>query len=194
MPWKKQFDPKEALQKAVEVFWRNGYEATSMTELLEAMGIQKGSFYDTFGSKREVFLLSIDQYEEDRFQLFQEVMQSKSPREAILGMLDLAKRESLANVRDRSCLVVNSLLEITPDDPEVQAKVQSILRRHEKLHAKLIRQAQTEGQIDDSIDPLSVGKVLVGLIIAMKVYGKAKAPPSTIDALHQQACRLVTQS
>lgn len=194
MPWRKQFDPKEALQKAVEVFWSKGYEATSMTELLEAMGIQKGSFYDTFGSKREVFLLSIDQYEEDRFRQFQGVMQSKSPRDAIVAMLDLAKRESLANVRDRSCLVVNSLLEITPEDPEVQEKVQSILKRHEKLHSKLIRQAQAEGQISDSIDPGSVAKVLVGLIIAMKVYGKAKAPHSTIEALHKQACRMITSS
>ena len=62
MPWTKSFDPQTALRKAVDVFWTKGYDGTSMNDLLHAMGIQKGSFYDTFGSKHEIYLQAMDQY------------------------------------------------------------------------------------------------------------------------------------
>ncbi|PSB60962.1 TetR/AcrR family transcriptional regulator, partial [filamentous cyanobacterium CCP1] len=58
----KQFDPEVALAKAMEVFWARGYEAASLAELLEHMGIGKKSLYDTFGNKRLLFLKALDHY------------------------------------------------------------------------------------------------------------------------------------
>ena len=52
----KEFDRREALEKAMEAFWAKGYEGTSVSDLLEAMGIHRGSMYDTFGDKRSLFL------------------------------------------------------------------------------------------------------------------------------------------
>jgi TetR/AcrR family transcriptional repressor of nem operon len=58
----KQFDPDIALAKAMEVFWARGYEAASLSKLLELMGIGKKSLYDTFGNKRSLFLKALDHY------------------------------------------------------------------------------------------------------------------------------------
>ena len=61
----KEFDPDEALGRAVEVFWSKGYEATSIKDLQEGMGIRRQSLYDTFGSKRELFLTVLRFYHEN---------------------------------------------------------------------------------------------------------------------------------
>ena len=60
----REFDEAAALDRAMEVFWKQGYQNTSLDDLLEAMGIQRGSFYNTFGSKRETYLRAIDRYVE----------------------------------------------------------------------------------------------------------------------------------
>ena len=62
----KEFEPLVALDTAMELFWRKGYEATSMRELLDAMGIGRGSFYDTFGDKHALFLSALDRFQEVR--------------------------------------------------------------------------------------------------------------------------------
>ena len=62
MPRPKEFNPDDALEKAMQVFWHKGYEATSMEDLLTAMDLNRGSLYDTFGDKRQLFLKAIDRY------------------------------------------------------------------------------------------------------------------------------------
>lgn len=62
MPWEETFDIDEATDKATEVFWKKGYEATSMADLIEAMQINKGSLYNAFGSKKELFDRALVRY------------------------------------------------------------------------------------------------------------------------------------
>ena len=62
MPRPKEFIPDDAIEKAMQVFWHKGYEATSMEDLLSAMDLNRGSLYDTFGDKRQLFLKVIDRY------------------------------------------------------------------------------------------------------------------------------------
>lgn len=58
----KEFDPNEALERAMLLFWEKGFQATSMRDLVQAMGINRGSLYDTFGSKEELYQAAIDRY------------------------------------------------------------------------------------------------------------------------------------
>ena len=62
MPRPKEFNPDDAIEKAMHVFWHKGYEATSMEDLLTAMDLNRGSLYDTFGDKRQLFLKVMDRY------------------------------------------------------------------------------------------------------------------------------------
>jgi len=62
MPRPKEFNPDDALDHAMHVFWHKGYEATSMEDLLAAMHLNRGSLYDTFGDKRQLFLKALDRY------------------------------------------------------------------------------------------------------------------------------------
>ena len=194
MPWKKQFDPQIALRKAVEIFWKLGYSGTSMTDLLKAMGIQKGSFYDTFGSKHEVYLQAIDQYFKDRFDSFNQHTAGKSPKEAIVAMMDLVRRECLGEMRSKSCFVLNCVLERAHADPEAMKKTQEVFKFHEKVFSTLIREGQKLGTIPHSVNANDAAKVLLGLTMAMRVYAKSGASRSTINTLFNQAKNVLEDS
>ena len=64
MPWEKNFDLDKATDKAIQVFWKKGYEGTSMSDLIDAMGINKGSLYNAFGSKDELFNRALLRYDQ----------------------------------------------------------------------------------------------------------------------------------
>ena len=66
MPWEKQFDPDTALDKAMQAFWAHGYDATSIQDLVDCMGINRGSMYATFGDKRSLFIQALNRYNTTR--------------------------------------------------------------------------------------------------------------------------------
>jgi TetR/AcrR family transcriptional repressor of nem operon len=102
----KEFDPDQALDRAVELFWRKGYEATSIQDLVEALGINRSSLYGTFGDKHALYLAAIDRYCEDVVApRVAELDQAASPRAAIRQLfLSLPTRATRRRER-RGCLL-----------------------------------------------------------------------------------------
>lgn len=191
MPWSKNFDVDEALERAAETFWSKGYEATSMRELLQAMGIQKGSFYDTYGSKHEAFLGALDKYANQRYVEFQELAEGKSPRQAIEAMLDEIYRDSISESGSRGCMVINCALELAPHDPDAQEAVLRSFKGHEDLMAEWIRAGQEQGEISAELDAKSISKSMMALIMGLRVYSRAGAPKATLKTLIDQAAALI---
>ena len=86
MPWEKTFDTDEVLGKAMQAFWARGYEATSIQDLLDTMGLNRGSLYATFGDKRSLFIRALRHYDAvHRRAWVVALAQRGSPREAITG-------------------------------------------------------------------------------------------------------------
>lgn len=187
MPSQKQFDIEEVLDRAMEAFWESGYEGTSMTRLLDRMGIQKGSFYATFSSKHEVFLQAVDRYVRVRFSEFEDAMAGLAPRQAIERMFDSVQEECRYKSGSRGCFVVNAALELAPRDDAVGEVVRRTLKMHQEWIAELLVAGQEDGTITSTGDAASVAKALLGLIIAMRVYARAGMPASYAVALRSQA-------
>ena len=112
------FLPEHALQSALDVFWRQGFEATSLDDLTGAMGLSRSSFYGCFGSKRAVFMAALRAYAEEHFEAISRIASSATqPVAAVLAILTTIT--SLANSDDgrRGCFFVNSVTELAPHDP-----------------------------------------------------------------------------
>ena len=75
----REFDTEQALERAMEVFWADGYEAASVQTLLDAMGINRGSMYDTFGDKHALFLAAIEHYGTTVFRCFEQDLACPGP-------------------------------------------------------------------------------------------------------------------
>jgi TetR/AcrR family transcriptional repressor of nem operon len=99
----KKFDQEEIIDRALEVFWQQGYEATSIHDLVEATGIGSGSLYGTFGDKEKLFLAVLDRYSEKSAATFMNALNDPNPRRALEGMFEqLIERMSNPGYKNES--------------------------------------------------------------------------------------------
>ncbi|SMG62426.1 transcriptional regulator, TetR family, partial [methanotrophic bacterial endosymbiont of Bathymodiolus sp.] len=129
----KAFDQEDVLDKAVAVFWAKGYEATSMQDLVDAMGIQRGSLYATFGSKQQLFLQSLERYGKVVVKQFLDILQSKPSGVESIELFFAQLVEHLLTAGPlRSCLVTNSAIERGLRDEATKQQVLHLLNALEK--------------------------------------------------------------
>src|SRR6478609_6945275 len=122
----KEFDPDAVLQSALELFWRRGYEATSMTDLVEHIGIGRASIYATFGSKHELYLKALDRYTETHDPLLMSELSQPGP--ALPAVRTLVRRFAAEAAspegRLNGCFVTNTAAELAPHDAAAGRRVE----------------------------------------------------------------------
>ncbi|MGI5395034.1 TetR/AcrR family transcriptional regulator [Streptomyces sp. CA-251251] len=189
----KEFDPDAALRAALELFWRRGYEATSMTDLVEHVGVGRASLYATFGNKRELYLKALERYEQG---LLPDLLADLArPGPALPGVRSLVRRyaaESGAEeTRERGCFVTNTAAELAPHDPVAARRVERNWDQLETvLHASLAR-ARAQGELPADRDPLALARLLLVLLQGMRVVGKASQDPDRVRDAADQALALL---
>jgi TetR/AcrR family transcriptional repressor of nem operon len=124
MPWEKTFDTDDVIARAIKVFWHKGYAAASMADLTKAMGINKGSLYNAFGSKKKLFVRALQQYDRDRSQrALSKMLAEEAPLDAINGLFDHVINHNCNNPDNKGCLLVNTALELPHHDTDIQEMV-----------------------------------------------------------------------
>ena len=191
MPWQKNFDVDTALRKAGETFWTQGYDATSMRDLLGAMGIQKGSFYDTYGSKKQAYLRALEQYQDERFGFFASLVEGLGPKLALRRLIDEVYDDCISPAGHRGCMVINCALELAHSDTAAQRVVQRAFETHERSYQDLIEAGQAAGEIPAKLDAAATAKALLAVVMGMRVYSRAGAPKATLRTLADQALALI---
>lgn len=129
----------------MDAFWRQGYEATSLTDLCAATGLHKGSLYQAFGDKHQLFLRSLRHYSE---RSFKEVASSAYLSDSPLENLRALVRKVVAScIAGQGCLAVNSMVELAPHDPDVKALLDHVCTVRLRLLTDLVDKAQRAGEI-----------------------------------------------
>ncbi|MDQ1021660.1 TetR/AcrR family transcriptional regulator [Streptomyces afghaniensis] len=189
----KEFDPDAALQSALELFWRRGYEATSMSDLVEHLGIGRASIYATFGSKRELYLKALDRYAEMRDPLL--LAELSQPGPALPAVRAVVRRfaAEAASPEDRlnGCFVTNTAAELAPHDPAAARRVEISWEHVETpLHSALVR-AQAQGELPEDRDPRALARMLFVVLQGLRVVGKASNDPARVRDAAEQALALL---
>ena len=193
MPWEKQFDTDEALSKAMRAFWARGYEATSMQDLVDAMGINRGSLYDTFGDKRSLFLQALDRYDTLHRKAWAAALSGvKSPKRSILGAFEGAIATVLATGARDGCLLVNTALELPSHDQEVSDFVATAFEEMEAFFRERIEAGQDAGEIPSDVVPADTAAGLLGLMIGLRVLSRSRPEPALLRAIARQADALIS--
>lgn len=157
----KAFEPEERLEKAKCLFWQKGYNATSMQDLVDTMGLNRGSIYDTYGDKHSLFLQCLRSYTESTFENYQRTAtETKSPMKAIEKII---KRAALRTVAEgMTCMGVKSTFELASVDEEVHAILRENTTNMISVLKELLKKAQKAGEISAKRDP----EVLAGFIVS----------------------------
>jgi TetR/AcrR family transcriptional repressor of nem operon len=179
----REFDPEAAIDSAMQVFWRSGYNDTTMEDIVEETGVSRYGLYGTFGNKKDLLLAAIRHYEQCMSDLvWSGLRKSDAGRTEIIehwqALRNLAEEESFCN----GCLVVNVAAEVAPHDPEIAAEVQRIDNEHAALFATAIRNGQAAGEISDHVNPEGTGKMLVALSRGGALMIRAGTKPSELES------------
>ena len=172
----KGFDRDEALQAGVEVFWRQGYAATTTDDLARAMGIGRQSFYDTFGDKRGCYLEALRRYSLGEIGRQIAVMRGLAPLDAVRTLLRGPSDATKAH-QGLGCLAVNAFTEHGGQDAEVLA---ALAPSGEQLGAavlEVLREAKARGDVAASLDEHRATRTLLTVRAGLMVLAKAGAPP-----------------
>ncbi|MCY1055875.1 MULTISPECIES: TetR/AcrR family transcriptional regulator [Nannocystis] len=186
MPRVKEFDPEEALDRALDLFWRRGYEGTSLRDLIEHMDISRQSLYDTFGDKRSLFLKVLARYEKLAFESTYELVTRASwarPIErpltalvAIRGLFETYLHEVVRATERGSCLMANTAIEVGASDPEIQAVVRAFFVRVEDALHTVLERAHEAGELPaTSRDTRALARHLVNTLYGLGIMGRAGA-------------------
>ncbi|MDN3358289.1 TetR/AcrR family transcriptional regulator [Actinomadura sp. DC4] len=170
----KEFDPDTALDRAMLVFWEQGFEKASMQELVDRMGVHKRSMYDTFGDKRSLFLKTLDRYistSEARQRSIADDATEVVP--AVRSMFETVLRDGGGPL---GCFAVNSATESVGQAADVAIRLDRHFGFLRGLLLELVRRGQRSGEVTAAHSAEQLAAVLDGAWIGLRVQARAGVP------------------
>ncbi len=171
-----EFDRDEVLQRAMEVFWRQGFEATGMPHLVEAMGIGRQSLYNAFESKRGLFLEALRLYQAERSKSLQKVLAAAPSPLAGIETLLTSIATSSGVARTRGCMSVNTAAEIGTSDNEVADILKRGAQQSKADIASALAQAQQLGELPATLEAAAAADFVLTVMRGLRLSAKAGAP------------------
>jgi TetR/AcrR family transcriptional repressor of nem operon len=176
----REFDEESVLAAAMDAFWRRGYEATSLAELCRCTGLNKGSLYQAFGDKHQLFMRSLSYYADKEYrEVLAVVSETASPLENIRAVVARICDDAGS---DKGCMMINSMVELAPHDPEVKAMLQSFGEKRMQGLAGMIAAAQQAGEIRAGQDPRALARQLMMTLAGAAAMAKGFLPGAEIEA------------
>ena len=170
----KTFNPDDVLDKAMQVFWHKGYEATSMEDLLKAMDLNRGSLYDTFGDKRQLFLMVMERYCRTFVGPKLSLLDQPGPALPTLHRFINSMIEGgLADPQRRGCFISNTVMELSPHEKEIAGTLRQALKIAEDAFFKVLVRAKEQGELKDEKDPRALARFLTTMMQGIVVMIKA---------------------
>lgn len=178
----KEFDEKAVLRKAMELFWEQGYEKTSMQDLVDHMGIHRRSIYDTFGDKRSLFLASLNHYEELIVNEMESIISSTSSIKQAIRDVFIFILNSIEQY-PKGCLTVNAAIELSLLDKEIGRIVTKMFNRTEDMFNNLIKRGQTSGELSKEIDSDNTARFLHNNLVGIRVLIKTNYNKKELEGI-----------
>lgn len=179
----REFDEMQALEQAMGVFWARGYDATSLCDLLGAMDLSKSSFYDTYGSKHELFLSTLDHYNRTVASKHAAAAIDAAPsaKAGIAAVFQGAVDCAAGGGAQRGCYLNNCAVEIAPHDPGAAKRVCNGLGQIEATFHCALRRAQEEGDLPADRDTRALARYLTSSLNGLMVMAKANPERAALE-------------
>lgn len=186
MPRSKQFDPDEALAKAMGVFWTQGYEATSMQDLVDAMGINRFSLYEEFGDKHSLYLAALDSYMASVSGVGLEALEAAEDGASAIRRYFADQVERMAGEGDGvGCMLVNCSAELASRDEEAADRVRGGMDKSERAFRSALGRAVAAGDVDPDRDLDDLARFFAASSSGMAVVAKAKPGRAFLESFRR---------
>lgn len=155
-----EFDEKEKIEKAMNVFWEKGYNATSMQDLVDAMQINRSSLYNTFEDKHKLFLKCLSTYfDHVLLELKEKVAQEQSAKQALIQLI----RDKVSWLVDceKGCLGMKTIFEIGSEDSEVRKQIQKYNEMYLVFISEVVQKAIDAKELNETSDAYLIAEYIV---------------------------------
>lgn len=168
----KAFNQEEALEKAMNLFWEKGFEATSIQDLVDCLGINRQSLYDTFGDKKQLFLKSLEFYRARGLDTMPRHFKGNQPvKQKFINFFRFIVDASIHD--SRGCLMANAALELANHDEDVSKIVCSNIEGNEQIFKQVLIEAQQKGELSPEKNPEALAHYLFNSIQGLRITAKA---------------------
>lgn len=186
MAREKAFDKDEVLRKALNLFWEKGYNATSMQDLIDGLGISRSSLYDTFGDKRSLYVQALEAYRQTAsVPLVQLIDNATDIRQFLKRLFSTTIRECTSADGSKGCFVTNAAVELAPHDDDIAKFVQEDQNSIEDALTRAFDKAQADGQITSKESPRSLARFILNTITGLRIVAKSHAGKKKYDDIVQ---------
>jgi TetR/AcrR family transcriptional regulator, transcriptional repressor for nem operon len=189
----REFDEIAALEAAMRRFWARGYEATSIRDLADDMGISGASLYNAFGDKRALYQRALEHYLEQSVRdRVTRLEPHRSPVDAIRMFFDEVIRRSVTDRERRGCMLFNAALEMSPHDPGIRDLVSAELRFIEAFFCRTIAAGQQDGTVTRAQPAAELARMLLGILAGLRVLARTRPEPALLNGAASTALALLT--
>jgi TetR/AcrR family transcriptional repressor of nem operon len=188
----KEFDVGEACDSALTLFRRQGYEATSVSDLVTHLGVAKASLYATFGTKHDLYVTALKRYaERTDARVMAQLSEPGSGVAAVRRLFASYTTEILADDTRMGCFVVNAAIELLPHDPEVARVVERSWDTLEVALTMALERTKAQDELPAGSDPATLARFLLTVLQGLRVLGKGSDAADRLHAAVSQALRLI---
>lgn len=185
----KEFEINEVLDKAMFLFWTQGYEKTSMQQLVDTMGIHRRSIYDTFGDKHALFIQALQRYKSLQAERLQLLIEKQAPVKELM-------RRFLTTMVDnkdfpKGCMMVNSGVELGILDPEVSTFVENGYTQTEQYLRELLLIGQNNGEIQADVDTEFLAHYFMNAWLGLRAMVKTTADQQKLNGIIDTTLRIL---
>jgi TetR/AcrR family transcriptional repressor of nem operon len=171
----REFDPDDALERTMHVFWRHGYAATSMDDLVAQVGVNRASLYKLFGDKHGLFVAALEHYSAKHLKTLKTILHgSERAADGIQTVIDAFARISSEREGTLGCLLGAATLELLPHDRKVTRIVARCYSARRREFALALIRARDQGDIPPSVDIPATAAYLVTYLQGMRMMGKTR--------------------
>jgi TetR/AcrR family transcriptional repressor of nem operon len=183
----REFDTEAVVSRAMELFWSRGYEATSVRDLTEHLGIGQGSLYAAFGDKDGLYRAALEHYRTTlAAAALRSLEEGADVRSAIRTMLT-GRILIATELGGRGCLVVNAACERLPADPSIRRIVRDVQDASRDALAEVLRSAVERGEIAPKHDPDTLAAFLLSFLNGLLVSSKITPDRGALEPLVEVA-------
>ncbi|WP_025716798.1 TetR/AcrR family transcriptional regulator [Paenibacillus sp. 1-18] len=180
----KEFDTTLVLHKAMEVFGHYGYEGTSLQLLLEGLGIARQSLYDTYGTKRDLFIKAVNHYVDEKSSaVVAYLQQASSVKKAFTDIFAVIMNTLMDEQRRKECFILYSAIDQVPHDPEIAALFERDKLRLEQAFYEALVRGQQQGEIGANQDPQELARYLYHARYALTQAAKLTDDPKVLEQI-----------
>ena len=186
-------DASDAIIAIKELFWRRGYGAASIEDVVQATGFNRYALYTAFGGKRELFLAALDSYYQERKSVFLSALDDPAvaPLDAIRRVFEFAITEMAE--RSAGCLMCNVATEFGKRDPLISDRIESYLDEIRNAYIVALSRAQAAGDLNASLRPEDAADMLIAVKLGLGVHAKNQASAEKMLAILDAAIRAVSR-